>query len=380
MKKRIWPYFFGLLGILLLSKCVEPFELPSAVADSDFLVVEGFVNVDEGISRIVLSRSQGLGVEVGPARESRAKVLVETEQRESFQLYETEPGLYQVSGLQLHYGTPYRLRIETSGGKAYVSAFVSTQKTPEIDSVTWSVSQGGVQVAVNTHDPANSTRYYKWDYEEVYEYSAYFNSQFVYRYGEVITRPQNESIYRCWRTDASKAIHVGTTVQLSQDVVRNFPLVYHLGNSVQFGRKYSILVKQYGLSKNEYEYWQMLKKNTESVGSIFDAQPSQVTGNITCLTNPSEPVLGYFSARSVTSRRMFIDPMVLRKKYNLFYHEVPTCLTDTARLRDLPEFVEMGRVIVEELLPPASGYVLASPACADCRTAGGTTAMPAYWE
>ncbi|MDX5437321.1 MAG: DUF4249 domain-containing protein, partial [Pontibacter sp.] len=174
MKKRIWPVVFGLLGILLLSKCVEPFELPSAAADSDFLVVEGFVNVDEGISQIMLSRSQGLGVEVGPARESRAKVLVETEQRETFQLYETEPGLYQVSGLQLHYDTPYRLRIETSGGKEYLSSFVSTQKTPEIDSVTWSVSQGGVQVAVNTHNPANSTRYYKWDYEEVYEYSAYF--------------------------------------------------------------------------------------------------------------------------------------------------------------------------------------------------------------
>jgi hypothetical protein len=59
---------------------------------------------------------------------------------------------------------------------------------------------------------------------------------------------------------------------------------------------YTIMVRQYGLTEAAYNFLYMMEQNSEALGTIFDPQPSQLTGNIQCLTNPSEPVVGYVSA------------------------------------------------------------------------------------
>ena len=46
----------------------------------------------------------------------------------------------------------------------------------------------------------------------------------------------------------------------------------------------------YALTRDQFNYWANLKKTTEYLGTIFDAQPSQLNNNIHCLSNPSEPV------------------------------------------------------------------------------------------
>ena len=380
MKKSIWLAILSFAALFTLTKCVEPFELPASATDADILVVEGFVDVENSLGRVILSRTQKLGDEGQPKRELRAQVTLETEHSETIPMHEAYNGVYFVYALPIDYGKPYRLRIKTANGEEYLSEFVYANKTPEIDSLTWHVEQGGVKVNVNTHDPSNSTRYYRWAFEETYEYTSYYNSLWNYINGEVVLRPQEEQIYKCWRTDPSKAILVGTTTQLAQDVVRDFPLVTFDGSSEKVSRKYSILVKQYGISKAEYEYWQMLKRNTENVGSIFDAQPSQVRGNLKNVKNPEKPVLGYFSVQSATTKRMFISGMELKQR-GIIYHNVPVCRVDTSSANEIGKWVSGGeRLIIEELLPTGAGYVVAEKRCADCRTKGGTTVKPGYWE
>jgi hypothetical protein len=70
---------------------------------------------------------------------------------------------------------------------------------------------------------------------------------------------------------------------------------------------YSINVRQYSLSKGRYEFLQRMKKNTEGTGSIFDAQPSELSGNIYCTTN-NDPVIGYIDVCPVQEKRIFVDP------------------------------------------------------------------------
>ena len=57
---------------------------------------------------------------------------------------------------------------------------------------------------------------------------------------------------------------------------------------------------------NKEVFFQKIKKNTESLGSIFDAQPSELTGNIHCVTNPSEIVIGYIDISEEKKKRIFI--------------------------------------------------------------------------
>jgi hypothetical protein len=49
---------------------------------------------------------------------------------------------------------------------------------------------------------------------------------------------------------------------------------------------YYIKLSQYALSHDAYLFYQKLKKNTEQLGSIFDAQPSELSSNIHCVTDP----------------------------------------------------------------------------------------------
>ena len=42
-------------------------------------------------------------------------------------------------------------------------------------------------------------------------------------------------------------------------------------------------------------------------GGIFSAQPSELKGNISSTTNPSEAVIGYISVSTTSSMRKFID-------------------------------------------------------------------------
>lgn len=379
MKKSIWLAILSFSALFTLTKCVEPFELPASATDADLLVVEGYVDVENQLGRVTLSRTQKLNDEGSPRREVRAKVTLETEQNETIPMQEGWNGVYFAYMLPLEYGKPYRLRIKTANGEEYLSEFVHAYKTPEIDSLTWQVEQGGVKINVNTHDPTNSTRYYRWDFEETYEYTSYFNSLWEYVNGEVVLRSKEDQIYRCWRTDPSTAILVGTTTQLAQDIVRDFPVVFRGGDSEKLAIKYSILVKQYGISKAEYEYWQMLKKNTENVGSIFDAQPSQVRGNFKNVTKPEVPVLGYFSVKSSTSKRIFITGKEMKDR-GIIYHNIPVCNTDTATVSELPKWLSAGRNIAAEIGQPGTTYVVAGPSCTDCRTKGGTTVKPGYWE
>jgi hypothetical protein len=82
-------------------------------------------------------------------------------------------------------------------------------------------------------------------------------------------------------------------------------------DSDQYGQQlsvlYSIFVRQYALTEDGYNFLSLMQSNTESLGTIFDPQPSQLKGNIQCLTNPNEPVVGYVSAGTVQQQRIFIS-------------------------------------------------------------------------
>lgn len=369
------PYgYFGNAGCwlgLVFGSCIEPYYLPQSAANQDFLVVDGSLDIGAGTSRVVLARTQYLADPGLPTFELGAQVTVETEEDQSFPLPESQDGLYAASGLSLDYGKNYRLRIRTRSGREYFSDFVSASITPAIDSITWHVERDGVVVKVNTHDPQNNTWHYRLEYEETYEYIADAYSSYVVVDGEVKERQPEDMLDKCYKTDVSRKILTGSTIRLSQDVVRDFPLVFHPGRSLQMGWKYSILVRQYAISQEEFTFWQMLQKNTESVGTLFDAQPSQVTGNMHCLQIPDEPVIGLFRAYSVQEKRKFIRSSEL-SRYG-FRPPYTFCKIDTlfGAIADLSS----GNMILN--YRPTT---YTSTACADCRSKGGTTVKTDFWN
>ena len=369
-----WFVFFAL--VLFVEGCIEPFSPPEVNSVESYLVVDGFLNLSQDTSRIELRRTQNTKQVGNPVIEKGATVSVEAESGESYAFKETGAGIYLLPPKQYSRATKYRLRIKTGGGKEYLSDYVAVSITPAIDSVTYKVDRflNAAVFYVNTHDPANKTKFYRWKFDETWEYrTAYYTALEVIN-KKIVTR--KEDVNLCYRTQKSTNIVLGNTIKLTNDVISDLPLFQVPIVTNKLYIKYSVLVKQYALSQTAFEYWTSLAKTTQATGGLFDPQPSQVTGNIGNTKDPKELVFGYFSASTVASTRLTISP-------NLGAY--PRCQDpDTLDVVCNPRSERPCALETSELLLQYVGrnseFVLgAPPSCTDCRTQGGTTVRPSFW-
>jgi len=63
-----------------------------------------------------------------------------------------------------------------------------------------------------------------------------------------------------------------------------------------------IRINQYRLNPDSYLWYKGVEKQSSSEGKVFDPLPSQLSGNITCKTEPARDVLGFFEVSPVTTR------------------------------------------------------------------------------
>ena len=171
---------------------------------------------------------------------------------------------------------------------------------------------------------------------------------------------------------------MGSTAKLAQDIV-HLPLINIPSASIKLGVLYAVLVKQYVWSKDGYEFLERMKKNTESVGSVFDAQPSELNGNIHCTSNPGQPVIGYFNICTIQQQRIFIRNAELPD-----WRYLIGCGIEI-EIENNPDSIAKkasGLLPTSPRLTGPFGSVLtfyAAPAeCVDC-TLRGTNVKPTYW-
>jgi len=377
--------------IFTVSACLYPYQPPTILEAVDILVVDGFLDVTDGSATIRLTHANTLSDANKAEAELNASVSIQTEGGNSYTLTEQDSGTYTIVGLNVDPTAKYQLSIHTPD-EDYLSDYVEIKQSPPIDSITWEAMDNGVNILVNAHDAAGSTRYYRWDYVETWQYHAAVSSDFKLVNKEPVYRTDAERIHTCWRSLPSTKITIASTVRLAEDVVYQYPIAFLPVGSNKISVKYSILVKQRAVSKSEFDFWEQLKKTTEDVGGLFDPMPSQVPGNIHSLSNPGAPVLGYFSAGAAKEERFFLDhstlPFHLRKLIRQ-----PGCQVDTIcvvpsipraficymDLEDLTGTETIGSALYSETGPGIIGYTKSTPACADCRTQGGSLTKPAFW-
>lgn len=363
--------------VVLIAGCKEKYDSPVPSVDTGYLVVEGVINNGGDTTNIRLSRTTNLG-ETFPLIETGALVSLEGSDATSYFFTEVYPANYNIYNLHLDTAVKYRLSIKTSNNEQYQSDFVSVRNNPPIDSVSWERQENGVQLYINTHDPDNNTLYYQWEYNETWEFhTRRANLKYVGNPLRVEFRDANDpQITTCWQYDASTSILLGSTAKLSEDIV-HLPLTLIPSASIKLSVLYSINVKQYSWTKEGYEFLERMKKNTESLGSIFDAQPSQLNSNIHCTTNPGQPVIGFVSICTIRENRIFINNNDL---LNWGYSDRCQVIT----LPNIPDSIAQngqGTLPIEPVLQVFFSIVTFSAAdapCVDCRLSGSNV-KPYYW-
>ncbi len=381
MKKFTVCLSFGFCLMLFLSACRQTFNPPAIAAVNNYLVVDGVINIrTNGITTINLNRTRNLGDTIKTGiPELNANVNIEGEDGTSYHLIDSSgSGFYSSAPLFLNLNQKYRYNITTGDARKYLSDYVPAQVTPPLDSLYYR-QPGDLTFYVDTHDPMNNTHYYRWDYVETWAHDATLSTPWVVVGDRIEVADTNNQTTYCWTTRPSSEILLGNSSALSADIIKQQQILVIPQGDIRLDKRYSLLFRQYALTEDAYTYWKLIQKTSEQVGSLFDVQPTQLVGNIHCVTNPNEPVIGFASASTVEQTRIFIYQSTL----NNWMHNSIIYACDTL---EIPVNVSDYRIYVypDTLYAPyyfiTNGpLVLASKTCLDCLLTGGTNKQPSFW-
>ena len=218
-------------------------------------------------------------------------------------LFQAEPhdwdlsrnGKYTINMGLLELERKYRLKIEIDKHE-YASDFSYPIETPEIDSIFWRkrAQREPVMIYIATHSPENELMYYRWSYKEDWEYHSFLDKS-EYGYS-----------HRCWTSANSRGIFLSSAEntifgQTTETIVKMAP------SDRKLSALYRIIVTQNAISKRAHDYFVNVKKNAENMGGLFAPTPSELRGNIVCITDQNKTVIGYIDVSTTTQKMQYVS-------------------------------------------------------------------------
>jgi len=404
--------------------CVETFDFESEIEDfENALVVEATITNELKQQRILLSRSSTLKNVNGAIPESEAVVVVNNNTT-SFTFIECNPGEYMSKApFAAHENSEYYIEITTHDGRKYSS--LKKQLTPAISIEALYVERGideneeeGVFVFIDNINASEKTKYYRYDYEETYKIIApnYSPQELIPRdiefpialtdipgdnyddmidfFVELRLREEQEQI--CYNTNTLNTIILASSNEFVNNELGQVKIRFINRNDYRISHRYSILVKQYVISKEAHVFYKTLK-NFSEVNYVFSEQQTGfVQGNIFSIKNPKEKVIGFFDVASVNEKRVFFNysdlfPDEILPPYYVNcddYFAPPLIKTDSENnvfgsplfeaLNVGMQFLEVNDATNPNILLTGPFRLVIQP-CGDC-TVLGSNSVPAFWS
>jgi hypothetical protein len=375
-------YYIPIISLVLAASgttCRQAYAPPAITNPNHYLVVDGFIDVSpNSVTTFNLNRTRNLGdTTVQGIPELNATISIVGSGGAAWPLTETAgTSIYASAPLTLDATRQYSISIATTNGEKYASNPVPCTATPPIDSIFWR-QPFDLTIYAGTHDPTNNTRYYRYDYNETWEHDAQLMTVYGVANGMMYAQDSTNQTQRCWTTDTSANILLASSAAQSTDVIDSFPLVTIPNGDARITKVYSILIRQYALTEDAYNYWLLIQKTTQDVGTLFDIQPTQLIGNITCTSNPSEPVIGFITATTVQQQRI----LIVESSLNDWEHNQPAFGCDTVSIPfnfANPFAYNYPNPNFAPYYFDGTALVLASSICLNCLLLGGTNIRPSF--
>lgn len=387
-RKYIVP-FIGLLAVL--AACVSEFDANLDITDQELLIVEGNIAPNTEIS-FFFSKSFSLNENEPPEGYDNVWVTLVVVGDNG---YRSEPAVYQGNGkhtLQmgpLDSNVAYGIEFEYDGN-TYRSDLSKPIPTPAIEEVSWIQPEKNAPVTVRVTTALSEQSepvYYHWTYEEDWEMTAtYYTTLFLDPQIEEFYGYDEAPYYYCWKNKKNTNILISSTESLTENRILNKPLYEHNSEDDRYSLLYSTIIRQRAISKAAYEYYENKAKLHEETGGLFGSQPSEVEGNISCITDPERKVIGFINvSENVDEKRIYINHNEISKRYIQ-----PECQEMTAK--DMREYMgkndySLSLVYSEGYRPNGIWYgngqyeiwFWYQARCTDCRERGGNKNKPSFW-
>jgi len=368
---------------LLVGSCIEPFH--AEIDDEPKLIsIEGSLIKGDQRQQVIVSRTTSLvNPRFNPVEGCVVRVIDENDV--AFTYDEIRNGIYTatIPDDQLVPGRMYKLHVITPNGDEYESEYEILQTGVEIDSVYYNIEEriesytgkelDGLQFYIDLEATDSVSRFFRWKLAETYEYTSAGPIDFYY-YDlsfEPVIPDDIWAVYRCWLTEDIQEIFLSNTINLKRNEKKKIELHYVSTETDRLKIQYSLLVHQYPLDEDAYNYFMQNKAATEGSGDLYTRQPQQPLTNLNNVNDPAERVLGYFWLSSRTSERIFIkrpDNLMVRDH---FYPIQPFNMEDHGS-GPFPLYI---------MLDGGTGIrMTGSPYCFDCKRRGGITTRPDYWQ
>lgn len=396
-RMRIFKYM-GLISaglVLLLNGCVETFD--PVLDDSevlDLLVVEGLISNDTGAFGVSLTSSVPVynkdpnTVSVYPPV-SGAEVQIMDDHGNTYLLREEKAGWYETEEKDLK-GVPgysYTLLITTREGSHYESSWVLMQEAPEIEGLSYEkvtytyfdqdtpYEENWINILLDTRALEDELSYFKWEFEETWEFQMPTYISVAHGTGQSSPPPSIHTVdiedikKHCWVSASSQSILVKSTIDSPTNEISDF-VIQSLGPPEdKLNIKYSILVKQYVLNRELYDFFRIVREANEETGGIYEKTPAKIIGNINCCDG-SEQALGYFMASAVKTKRIFIDASE---------HSVDkgTAYGGCGWTTEIPRYLDV--FLYGTYNNGGTRVWSTNKYCTDCRIRG-TSEKPDFWE
>ena len=302
---------YSFLILIILFGCTEPYVLQTSNFE-EALVIEATLTNEFKKQQIKLSKTYRLE-ENGPVFVENADVTVEDDLGNVYNFIEGDEIYESENEFEAIPGRKYNLKI-VANGKVYISTQenltqINPINTVEVNDQTID-NVRGAEIKVKAFDPTNSSKYYRYEFEETYKIIAPKWKPITATVNpdtkDLIFTPRTYEAKTCYSTVKSNELLLHTTSNLFEDRVDFMVRFIPVTNPI-ITHRYSILVKQYVQNLESYTYYKTLKTIAGTDGILSQNQPGFFSGNITCTSNPNEKVVGFFDVSSVSSQRIFFN-------------------------------------------------------------------------
>ena len=391
------------ITVFLVCTCIDPYS-PNIRGYDALLVVDGMITNLNSSYTVKLSKTFN-DLSVSPSKVNDATVFITDDEGNSNDLIFKGNGSYKTdsTGFNGAIGRTYVLHVNMSNGEKYESDQCFMQSVPEIDSIYFAKdqrkinngtkNQEGISIYLDSKAGDND-KYYRWEYEETWKFKIPYPKLYIYANCEVIYQvPEVKNVY-CWKNGRSDEIMTDLVFPGHSGILKEPVAFIATELSDRLMLEYSILIKQYSISQDEYEFWDNVKKINAKGSDIFASQPYSVTSNIHNVNNRNERVLGYFQVSAEKEKRKFISFSDIAG-FQLPYYHTP-CLRYEVKCVDpfvadyCVEFNNIYDIYTKRnnyyFIEPLFGenglldrLVFVPPECANCQVTG-TLTRPDFWK
>lgn len=266
--------------------CVDPLGFEGRKED-DVLVVDGKVNLQDSVQTVYLTRTEVVGRSGSFPAESGADIMLLENDVAVAHYTETAPGVYQVVDFKPQGDKSYHIEIQLRNGDRYASEPAMMPKRVPVDSAYFIFDKGTTLTLFSRiRIPSEGgTAYLRWRVRHVYQRSDLQCGSL-----DVITTCYYESN----RPTDNQTVPLLDGSDLAAGSVVEFAITEDNVAAEIFGEITYYTILQESLPQSAFQYWEKVNTLLSQTGSIFDAPPGQVRGNIFKVGEPEALVLGTF--------------------------------------------------------------------------------------